>query len=185
MNAVPQIYIDWGPELAPAYREDIIVAMVRDPECLVFYWDVAPENEGLPLVARVHCLNDGTYFDLDLPEAKAAWHIPLESNRIYQVELLARRPDASLYALAASEEVSLPVRHAWQAGHRPAELIHAERRPLSRRVRPAAAAIYDAPESRPVASPIQCAPTPAPAPAPRSAAAPARPGGYVNFGEEA
>jgi hypothetical protein len=85
-------------------------------------------------VARVQCLTRGTHFDVDLPAFRSAWHLAVESNMAYRLTLLCRTPDGGLKTLAVSQTVCPPVRHAWQAGRAPTELIQARRQPLTRRL---------------------------------------------------
>jgi len=168
-----EVYLDWGPDLPVSYERNLIVAMVRDPECVVFYWDVAPECADGPLVARVHCLSTGVHYDLDLPQFRSPWHLGVDSNQGYRFSLHLRQPDGGLKLLAESEEVCLPVRHVWQAGQEPAEALLAERRPFTHA--PGHTGGADWPDTKPGSGPP---PQAAPAPPSRSFG-----GSYVNFGE--
>ena len=69
-----------------------------------------------------------------------SWHLEVTPNRTYRMEIYEWPPSGDLRLLASSEEVTAPVRWAGQSGDEtPAEILHAERKPLSRRKRPAAA----------------------------------------------
>lgn len=151
MTTPSDVYIDWGPELPARYREDIVVAMVRDPDCLAFYWDA--RDSALGLVARVKRLTDGVHYDVDLPENLATWHLAGQSNHTYQIELHRRREDGQLELRAASGLVTLPVRHAWEAARKPAEVAEAERLALAEGQRPGAPAAAGAPPTERVAPP--------------------------------
>jgi hypothetical protein len=35
------IYLDYGPLLPDSYHQDIIVALIRDPECIFCYWELS------------------------------------------------------------------------------------------------------------------------------------------------
>ena len=138
-RAVP--YIDRGEPLPMSYAEDRIVAMVRDPEHVFAYWDVDTETRvaGRPLVLRAHCLSEGRSFDIETDPGTMSWHLEVKPNRTYRLEIHERRPSGGLRLLAASEDVTTPVRWAGESGgETPAEILHAERRPLSRRKRPTA-----------------------------------------------
>ena len=37
------IYLDYGPLLPDSYHQDIIVALIRDPECIFCYWELSGE----------------------------------------------------------------------------------------------------------------------------------------------
>lgn len=161
-------YVEWGCELPDSYEEDRIVALVRDPDCLAFYWDAQASKRNL--VARVKRLTDGVHYDIDLPETLATWHLPAQSDSTYQVELHRRREDGSLALLAQSQEVALPVRHAEQAAHKPAEVRHVERRAA---YRPEAAPAARPAETEPVSPPEALAAPSAPPPG-------AKPGDYTN-----
>ena len=185
MEEPREVYIEWGPEPPTTYARDRIVAMVRDPEVFVFYWDVSdPEAEH---VARVVCLSQGRRYDVDLPRALHVWYVPAESNETYRAELLRRGPDGELERLAVSRDITLPVEHAWQADAKPAELAQAEREPIARSLQ-ARAAEAPAPPDWPGSVP---APPPPElqggAAAPRRLSTPPSTGSsdYVNFGQEA
>ena len=126
MSGQDDIYLEWGPELPASYGEDTIVAFVRDPDCIVFYWDTSPQNADARLVARVHCLTRSTHYDTELPQLRSPWHLAVESNQAYQVSLMRRETDGRLTPLAVSGTVCPPVRHAWQASQKPVELVQAE-----------------------------------------------------------
>jgi len=154
-------YIDRGEPLPRSYAENRIVAMVREPEMIFVYWDVATEVRvaGLPLVLRVHCLSEGRHYDIEPSPLADNMYLHVAANRRYWVELLAREPSGNLRTLAASREVATPVRWAGQSGvEMPDEIRHALRWPVARRgpkpVRPLPA--------RPVAEPT-APPTPVPA----------------------
>lgn len=130
MQDASDVFIDWGPEPPATYGEDRVAVMVRDPECLAFYWDTSsPEDSH---VARVICLTDGVHFDLDLPRSPGVWYTPAESNKTYRVDLLRRAAEGGLETVAVSEEATLPVRHSWQAEQKPEEIAHSERRSIAR-----------------------------------------------------
>ena len=181
MSKSSEVYLDRGPGLPESYGEDAIVALPRDPECLVFYWDVAAENAGADLVVRVHCLDRGSFYDVDLPDSRRPWHLAVESNHAYRIDLLRRETDGSLRTLAESAEVSLPVRHVWQLADRPAELEHAEQHPIAstRHIAGARARgpVAESPPDWPTGIPV-------PRPADVHAPPPIEPGAYVNFAQE-
>ena len=138
--AVP--YIDRGEPLPMSYAENLVVAMVRDPEHDFVYWDVDTETRiaGRPIVLRVHCLSEGRGFDIETDPAAMSWHLEATPNRTYRMEIYERRPSGGPRLLASSEEVTTPVRWAGQSGDEtPAEILHAARRPLSRRKSPVTA----------------------------------------------
>jgi len=73
------IYLDYGPLLPDSYNQDIIVALIRDPECIFCYWELcgtvvttALENrmKSNPVSARwilrVHNLSQKSFNDITI-----------------------------------------------------------------------------------------------------------------------
>ncbi len=128
-------FIDRGEPLPRSYAENVVVAMACDPERLFVYWDIDTEARiaAWPLVLRMHLLSEGRSFDTDIGPEADSWWFQVASNRTYQAELLAREDGGGLRLLAASAEVTTPVRWSGESGAElPAEAIHASRHPLAR-----------------------------------------------------
>ena len=139
-NASP--YIDWGEPLPRSYAENCVVAMVCDPDHLFIYWDVATNVRvaGNQVILQAHCLSEGRTQHIESGPADECWYLQVTPNRTYKVELYERTHTGDLRLLAASDEVSIPVRHPGDliAGM-PAEIVHAKRHPLARCARPQSA----------------------------------------------
>jgi len=153
-------YIDRGEPLPTSYAENRIVAMVREPEMVFVYWDVATDVRvaGAPLVLRVRCLSEGTSYDIEPSPPTDEIYLRVTPNRRYRVDLFARGSAGELRKLASSQEVATPVRWPGQSGEEtPDEILHARRWPVARRAarpRPLAAR----PPAKPAASPPQPVP---------------------------
>ncbi len=132
-------YIDRGEPLPRSYAESRIAALVRSPEQIFLYWDVESEVRvaGSPQVIRVHDLSAKRSYDLEPPADAENWYLLVAPNRTCRFELFERR-GARLRRLAVSEEVTTPIRWAGESGeYVPAEIIQAERHPISRHARAA------------------------------------------------
>lgn len=128
-------YIDRGEPLPRSYGETMIVAMVRDPEHLFAYWDVAPELRVAAgsFVLRIHCLSDGTCHENQCGPEPQSWHLTVSPNCTYRLELCERLDSGEIRRLAASNEVTTPLRWAGESGAEvPAEVTQAEERPDAR-----------------------------------------------------
>ena len=154
-------YVDRGEPLPRSYAENMVVAMVRDPEHLFAYWDIATEVRvsGNPLVLRARSLSEDRFFDIVIDPQAQSWHLAVAPNRTYRLELYERRGSGELRWLAGSNEVSTPVNWSGESGREaPAEIVHAERHPIARqdpgRRRPAphVAAPTEAPVAVPASS---------------------------------
>ena len=136
-NASP--YIDWGEPLPRSYAENCVMAMVCDPDHLFIYWDVATDVRvaGSQVVLQVHCLSEGRTQHIEFDPVAECWYLQVTPNRTYKVELYERTHTGDLRLLAASEEVSTPIRHPGDlSAEMPAEIVHAKRHPLARHARP-------------------------------------------------
>ena len=160
-RAVP--YIDRGEPLPQSYAENRIVALVRDPEYIFTYWDVESRVRvaGSDLVVRVHSLSEGGSYDIQSGSDTDNWYLRVTPNRVYQFELYEKLPSGELGLLASSSEVTTPVR--WEGGsgsEARAEILHAERHPLSRKRRAVAAHVGRAvhPPASPDRAPVPVAP---------------------------
>ena len=130
-----QPYIDRGEPLPQSYAENRLVAMIRDPEHVFAYWDVESDVRvaGGPVVVRTHCLSEGQFYDTEPGVETNNWYLCVASNRTYRLELYERLHSGELRLLASSGEVTTPLRWSGESGGRPpAEIIHAERHPMTR-----------------------------------------------------
>ena len=164
-RAVP--YIDRGESLPQSYAENRIVALVRDPEYIFTHWDVESRIRvaGGDLVIRVYNLSEGGSYDIQSGSHTDNWYLRVTPNRVYQFELYEKLPSGELGLLASSSEVTTPAR--WEGGsgaEARAEILHAERHPLSRKKK--AVAVHVGRPAQPPASPSR-APVPVAVPVER------------------
>ncbi|MGD1000014.1 MAG: DUF4912 domain-containing protein [Candidatus Brocadiia bacterium] len=127
-------YIDRGEPLPRSNAENRIVALVRSPEQIYLYWDVETEVRvaGNPRMVRVYDLTAKRAYDLEPPADADNWYLLVAPNRTCRFELFEKR-GARLRRLAASEEVTTPIRWAGESGeYVPAEIVQAARHPISR-----------------------------------------------------
>lgn len=118
--AEKSIYIDRGPDLPGDYGRDVIVLLVRDPECLFTYWELAGgrfEQAVRELGARarvspwiLRLYNHTAREETDLPVTREAgnWYIHVRPESRYHVCIGLQMPDGSFYPLACSNEVVTP-----------------------------------------------------------------------------
>jgi len=168
------LYIDRGEPLPRSYAENRIVALVRSPEQIYLYWDVETEVRvaGNPQVVRVHDLTARRAYDLEPPADADNWYLRVAPNRTCRFELFEKR-GARLRRLAASEEVTTPIRWAGESGeYVPAEIIQAVRHPISRQARAPARSARAALRGRPA----EVAAAPSGGKAPAAATTPAAKG---------
>jgi hypothetical protein len=127
-------YIDRGEPLPRSYAENRIVALVRSPEEIYLYWDIETEVRvaGNPQLVCVYDLTAKHAYDMEPPAEADNWYLRVAPNRTCRFELFEKR-GARLHRLAASEEVTTPIRWAGESGeYVPAEIIQSVRHPISR-----------------------------------------------------
>lgn len=129
-------YIDRGEPLPGSYGENCVVGMVRGPDMIYVYWDVASEVRiaGNPLVLRTCCLSEGTENDTEPGNGANSMYFHVTPNRAYRFALYERALSGELCLLAESGVVATPVLRPDDFGGRaPVELTHAVEHPLTRR----------------------------------------------------
>ena len=165
-------YIDRGEPLPGSYAEDRIVALLRGPETIFVYWDVATEVRvaGSPLVLRTRCLSEETAGEIEPEPGANKMYFHVTPNRAYHFEILERTAAGEPRLLAASNVTVTPVRRPEDFGMTPPiEILHAERHPLTRTKTPAHGDALQGeilrPRQPPKKKPVPTAlPSPAPSP---------------------
>jgi hypothetical protein len=76
------IYLDYGPALPEKYNQDVLVALIRDPECIFAYWELSGQmvseifrlrdlkTASTKWLLRVHNLSHKNFTDIELPKPK-------------------------------------------------------------------------------------------------------------------
>jgi hypothetical protein len=114
------IYIDRGPDLPGHYGRDMIVLLVRDPECLFAYWELAggkceqavgelgDAGRVSQWILRVydHTANQET----SIPVTREAgnWYIHARPDCRYHVCIGLQMADGSFHAFVCSNEIVTP-----------------------------------------------------------------------------
>lgn len=105
---------DWQspPALPRSYAEDRITLLVRDPNWIFAYWELAPEHlaeEESQLMMRLYDLTEGSYDEIHLTPGADNWYIEVgRPSHTFQAELGAKRRTGEFTAIAVSNEVSTP-----------------------------------------------------------------------------
>ena len=130
------IYLDYGPPLPDSYHQDIIVALIRDPECIFCYWELSGEvarkvaadfNLRNPALAgwilRVHNISQKTFNDITLsipqnysnPSSRAGiqgnYYLTVLPDTKYQLEFGVLTVDNRFVSLVKSNIVTTPRRN--------------------------------------------------------------------------
>ena len=156
-------YIDRGEPLPGSYAENSVVAMVRGPDMIFVYWDIAPEVRvaGSRLVLRTHCVTEGTASDIEPGNGADNIYLHVTPNREYRFELYDWHGSAAPELLAYSETVVTPVLRPDDFEARPPlEVSYAERHPMTRRRTSSPAS------AEPVVQEAEITSEPSPAPTP-------------------
>lgn len=114
-------YVDVGPSLPEHYGRDVLVAMVRDPNCIHCYWEL--EGEGIEALAkrhgtdvltrgqwvlRVHNVASGDWQDTNITVESRRWYLDVGDDRELRVEIGLRLPGEQFLAVAGSNTVVTP-----------------------------------------------------------------------------
>jgi len=114
-------FIDRGEAIPSEYRQDRITAMVRDPNWIFVYWELAgprkdeikesygPEvYKNLQWILRVDNLAAGTHQDIPVLLDSKNWYLNVESNCRYQVELGIITQEHRFVSFLRSNQVETP-----------------------------------------------------------------------------
>jgi len=99
------VYLDYGPALPETYNQDVIVALIRDPECIFAYWELSgqmvPElfrlrdlkTASTKWLLRTHNLSLKNFSDIELPKpenitnVQGNYYLTVLPDTEYQLEL--------------------------------------------------------------------------------------------------
>jgi hypothetical protein len=121
------IYLDYGPLLPDPYNQDIIVALIRDPECIFCYWELSGKISrkvvadfslrNLKWILRVHNLSQKSFNDIALAipqnysNIQGNYYLTALPDTKYQLELGVFRADNEFISLVKSNIVTTPRRN--------------------------------------------------------------------------
>lgn len=115
--------INTSHELPESYGKNRLITLVRDPEWLYTFWDVAGEtiNEVKKAIGskefgeskkilRVYNSDGGgrQYSDIELSDTACSWYIHVKPEAAYVLELGYRTKKGDFYKLAASNDIATP-----------------------------------------------------------------------------
>jgi len=119
--SLPEAFVDVGPPLPEHYGRDVLVAMVRDSNCIHCYWELAGgaleallqrHARDLPAerrwILRVHDVASDDYQDTDITVESRRWYLEVDDDRELRVEIGLRLPDGRFLAVAGSNTVVTP-----------------------------------------------------------------------------
>ena len=119
----PDTYVDVGPALPDRYGRDILVAMVRDPNCIHCYWelqggalDALGQRHGGDVLAagqwilRTYNVVSGDCRDTEITVESRRWYLDVADDCAFHVEIGLRLPDDRFLVVARSNTVTTPSR---------------------------------------------------------------------------
>lgn len=109
----PQPYIDRGPELPQHYGDDKLVAMVRDPFWIFFYWELEgplglEARSQKDWALRVHSLLEGTSYLVPIQAWTRNWYLEVAPAKRYRTEIGYLDASGKFRIIASSMEVETP-----------------------------------------------------------------------------
>lgn len=106
------IYLDRGPALPAAYGRTCLVALVRDPRMIHFYWRLEDPGAQLPPAAvpmlRLLDLAAGSAREIPLLQGAREAYIEVAPDGSYAAEIGCREADGAFRPLLRSNEVRTP-----------------------------------------------------------------------------
>ena len=115
------IFVDWGPNLPDKYSVDRLAALVRDPECIFFYWELTggrkekyireKGEEAIymsMLMIEVTHLESGNIFELYPHSEKGNWYFEALPSSTYKASIGLLTEDDEFLVLAESNTVKTP-----------------------------------------------------------------------------
>ncbi|MFH1231004.1 MAG: DUF4912 domain-containing protein [Planctomycetota bacterium] len=121
------IYLDYGPPLPDSYHQDIIVALIRDPECIFCYWELSGTavttilkdkiESALKWILRVHNLSQKSFNDIDISipqnysNIQGNYYLTVLPDTQYQLEFGVFTVDNEFISLIKSNIVTTPRRN--------------------------------------------------------------------------
>jgi hypothetical protein len=116
-----ETFLDRGEAIPDEYGADRITAMVRDPNWIFVYWELAGQRrdeitetygpqaiKNLQWVLRVRNLSDGTHQDIPVLLDSKNWYLNVKSGRSYAVELGIITREHEFVSFVRSNQVATP-----------------------------------------------------------------------------
>lgn len=118
---IPASFIDRGRPIPDQYGLDRLVALVRDPQWILGYWELTGglmerigNARGYGLidasvwVLRLHRINEDCAVDIEIDPSIGNWYIHVGKAGRYQLELGLLTPEGEWISLLASNEIETP-----------------------------------------------------------------------------
>jgi hypothetical protein len=118
------IYLDYGPPLPDSYNQDIIVVLIRDPECVFSYWELSGTvvattlqnitKSNLKWILRVHSLSQKSFNDITIAtpqnyaNIQGNYYLTVFPDTQYQLELGVFTDGNEFISLVKSNIVKTP-----------------------------------------------------------------------------
>ena len=114
--------INTAQELPETYGKNRLITLVRDPEWIYTFWDVATEtiagikksmgSKEFGESKRIIRVYDGegghSYSDIELTDTASSWYIHVKPDAAYMLELGYRSKRGEFYKVASSNDVAMP-----------------------------------------------------------------------------
>jgi hypothetical protein len=126
------VYFDYGPALQDSYNQDVIVALIRDPECIFAYWELSGRvvsqtlrdkiKHHLRWILRVHNLSNKVFNDIsllsprDFSNIQGNYYLSCLPDTEYQLEF-GVFDNNDFISLVKSNIVKTPRRHKTHPGN--------------------------------------------------------------------
>ncbi|OQA80937.1 MAG: hypothetical protein BWY32_00624 [bacterium ADurb.Bin243] len=114
--------INTAQELPESYGKNRLITLVRDPEWIYTFWDVAGEtiteikntmgakefNDAKRILRLYDGGEAGNYSDIELTDTASSWYIHVKPEARYVLELGYRSKTGDFYKMASSNDVAMP-----------------------------------------------------------------------------
>ncbi|MFH0888468.1 MAG: DUF4912 domain-containing protein [Planctomycetota bacterium] len=121
------IYLDYGPLLPDSYNQNIIVLLIRDPECVFCYWELSgtavtaalgnKREPNLKWILRVQNISQKSFNDIAIPTPQnysgiqGNYYLTVLPDTKYQSEFGVRTADNRFISLVKSNIITTPRRN--------------------------------------------------------------------------
>lgn len=114
--------INTAQELPESYGKNRLITLVRDPEWIYTFWDVAGEtitevkntmgakefNDAKRILRLYDGGEAGSYSDIELTDTASSWYVHVKPEARYVLELGYRSKTGDFYKVASSNDVAMP-----------------------------------------------------------------------------